>query len=78
MVVIPNVSSTLPLVGAFISPSVVVALAVTQQLFGKQFDRIAMRAYEVNGSWDDPQFKQIRLNRDKPQNNANMPEMPGD
>jgi uncharacterized protein (TIGR02099 family) len=79
VVVTPNVSATLPLVGALaINPTVGVALAVTQQLFGKHFDRIAMRTYEVTGSWDDPQFKQLIPESDSQQRNSHMPEMPGD
>ena len=79
VVVTPNVSATLPLVGALaISPTVGVALAVTQQLFGKHFDRIAMRTYEVSGSWDNPQFSQIQLNPEDAGGDAHMPEMPGD
>ncbi len=78
VVVIPNVSATLPLVGALaINPSVGVALAVTQQLFGKQFDRIAMRTYEVTGSWDNPQFRQLEEAGDPNRKNVHMPELPG-
>ncbi|MEJ2619628.1 MAG: YhdP family protein [Candidatus Thiodiazotropha sp.] len=79
VVVTPNVSATLPLVGALaINPTVGVALAVTQQLFGKHFDRIAMRTYEVTGSWDDPQFNQLSLQTDEAVRDTHMPEMPGD
>lgn len=79
VVVTPNVSATLPLVGALaINPTVGVALAVTQQLFGKHFDRIAMRTYEVTGSWDDPQFNQVTPEADATEKDAHMPEMPGD
>ncbi|MET0028977.1 MAG: YhdP family protein [Candidatus Thiodiazotropha sp.] len=78
VVVIPNVSATLPLVGALaINPSVGVALALTQQLFGKQFDRIAMRTYEVTGSWDNPQFRQLDEARDPDRKDIHMPELPG-
>ncbi|MCG8486206.1 MAG: TIGR02099 family protein [Chromatiales bacterium] len=79
VVVTPNVSATLPLVGALaINPTVGVALAVTQQLFGKHFDRIAMRTYEVTGSWDNPQFNQLSLQVDGEERDTHMPEMPGD
>jgi uncharacterized protein (TIGR02099 family) len=60
VVVIPQLSATLPLVGALaVNPTVGVALAVTQKLLGKKFDKIAQRTYEVTGSWDAPEFKQI-------------------
>jgi uncharacterized protein YhdP len=60
VVVTPQLSATLPLVGALaINPTVGVALAVTQKLLGKEFDKIAQRTYEVTGSWDAPEFKQI-------------------
>ncbi|MCU7851293.1 MAG: TIGR02099 family protein [Candidatus Thiodiazotropha sp. (ex Monitilora ramsayi)] len=60
VVVTPHLSATLPLVGALaVNPTVGVALAVTQKLLGKQFDKIVQRTYEVTGSWDDPQFKQV-------------------
>ncbi len=78
VVVIPNVSATLPLVGALaINPSVGVALALTQQLFGKQFDRIAMRTYMVTGSWDNPEFRQLEDERDPNRKDVHMPELPG-
>ncbi|MES9834676.1 MAG: YhdP family protein [Candidatus Thiodiazotropha sp. DIVDIV] len=79
VVVTPHVSATLPLVGALaINPTVGVALAVTQQLFGRHFDRIAMRTYEVTGSWDNPQFNQLAPENGEPEKDAHMPEMPGD
>jgi uncharacterized protein (TIGR02099 family) len=79
VVVTPNVSATLPLVGALaINPTVGVALALTQQLFGEHFDRIARRTYEVTGSWDNPEFKQINLDLEEPSRDVHMPEMPGD
>ncbi|MCU7906712.1 MAG: TIGR02099 family protein [Candidatus Thiodiazotropha sp. (ex Epidulcina cf. delphinae)] len=79
VVVTPNVSATLPLFGALaVSPTVGVALAVTQQLFGKHFDRIAMRNYAVTGSWDDPQFSQIVQPGEETGDDTHMPEMPGD
>jgi uncharacterized protein (TIGR02099 family) len=60
VIVTPHLSATLPIVGALaVNPTVGVALAVTQKLLGKQFDKIVQRTYEVTGSWDDPQFKQL-------------------
>ncbi|MCU7842548.1 MAG: TIGR02099 family protein [Candidatus Thiodiazotropha sp. (ex Monitilora ramsayi)] len=60
VVVTPHLSATLPLVGALaVNPTVGVALAVTQKLLGKQFDKIVQRTYEVTGGWDDPEFKQV-------------------
>jgi len=60
VVVTPHLSATLPLVGALaVNPGVGVALAVTQKLLGKKFDKIAQRTYEVRGSWDEPVFKLI-------------------
>jgi uncharacterized protein YhdP len=60
VVVIPQLSATLPLVGALtVNPTVGVALALTQKLLGKEFDKIAMRTYLVTGSWDAPEFKYI-------------------
>ncbi len=60
VVVTPHLSATLPIVGALaVNPTVGVALAVTQKLLGKQFDKIVQRTYEVSGSWDDPQFEQV-------------------
>ncbi len=55
--VIPRVSSTLPLVGAIaVNPAVGVVLAVTQELFGKQMDRIIQTQYQLTGSWDAPKI----------------------
>ncbi len=60
VVVTPHLSATLPVVGALaVNPTVGVALAVTQKLLGKKFDKIVRRTYEVTGSWDAPEFKQI-------------------
>lgn len=60
VVVTPHLSATLPLVGALaVNPTVGVALAVTQKLLGKNFDKIVQRTYQVTGSWDNPTFKQI-------------------
>ena len=81
VVVTPHLSATLPLVGALaVNPSVGVALAVTQKLLGKQFDKIARRTYEVHGSWDEPVFKLIA--KQKPpetemRNEAFKPDLPG-
>lgn len=60
VVVTPHLSATLPVVGALaVNPTVGVALAVTQKLLGKKFDKIVQRTYEVSGSWDEPEFKLI-------------------
>ncbi len=60
VVVTPHLSATLPVVGALaVNPTVGVALAVTQKLLGKKFDKIVQRTYEVSGSWDAPEFKLI-------------------
>ncbi len=60
VVVTPHLSATLPVVGALaVNPTVGVALAVTQKLLGKQFDKIVRRTYTVTGSWDDPVFTLI-------------------
>jgi uncharacterized protein (TIGR02099 family) len=59
VVVTPHLSSTLPWVGLAVNPTVGVAMAVTQKLLGKRFDKVVQRTYEVTGSWDDPVFKQI-------------------
>ncbi|MEJ2591441.1 MAG: YhdP family protein [Candidatus Thiodiazotropha sp.] len=60
VVVTPHLSATLPLVGALaLNPTVGVALAVTQKLLGKNFDKMVQRTYKVTGSWDNPKFEQI-------------------
>jgi uncharacterized protein (TIGR02099 family) len=60
VVVTPHLSATLPLVGALaVNPTVGVALALTQKVLGKRFDKIVQRTYEVTGSWDEPIFKLI-------------------
>ncbi|MEJ2465849.1 MAG: YhdP family protein [Candidatus Thiodiazotropha sp.] len=60
VVVTPHLSATLPVVGALaVNPTVGVALALTQKLLGKRFDKVVQRTYEVTGSWDAPEFKQI-------------------
>lgn len=67
VVVTPHLSATLPLVGALaVNPTVGVALAVTQKLLGKNFDKIIQRTYQVTGSWDDPKFKLIAVKKPLP------------
>jgi uncharacterized protein (TIGR02099 family) len=79
VVVTPNVSATLPLLGTLaINPTAGVALAMTQKLIGRLFDRIAMRTYEVTGSWDEPQFIQVGKQEMDARGKALMPEMPGE
>ncbi len=79
VVVTPNVSATLPLLGTLaINPTAGVALAMTQKLIGRLFDRIAMRTYEVTGSWDEPQFIQVNKSQEDTRGRALMPEMPGE
>ncbi|MES9993262.1 MAG: YhdP family protein [Candidatus Thiodiazotropha sp.] len=79
IVVTPNVSATLPLLGTLaINPTAGVALAMTQKLIGRVFDRIAERTYEVTGSWDDPQYIQINKSKQGSDGSSLMPEMPGE
>jgi uncharacterized protein (TIGR02099 family) len=78
VVVTPNISATLPLLGILANPSVGVALAMTQKLIGRLFDRIVMRTYEVTGSWDEPQFIQVGVTEEDKQGSTLMPEMPGE
>jgi uncharacterized protein YhdP len=80
VVVTPHLSATLPLVGALaVNPTVGVALAVTQKLLGKKFDKIVERTYEVTGSWDEPEFKLIGkrpLMKEKPDSDMGI-DLPG-
>ncbi|MEW8429413.1 MAG: hypothetical protein G8D61_06825, partial [gamma proteobacterium symbiont of Ctena orbiculata] len=79
IVVTPNVSATLPLLGTLaINPTAGVALAMTQKLIGRIFDRIAERTYEVTGSWDNPQYTQIDITKEGSGGSSLMPEMPGE
>ncbi|MEN8177148.1 MAG: YhdP family protein [Pseudomonadota bacterium] len=58
--VTPRVSSTLPIVGALaINPTVGVVLAVAQQLLGKQMDRITQTEYQLTGTWEQPEIKEL-------------------
>ena len=80
VVVTPHLSATLPVVGALaVNPTVGVALAVTQKLLGKQFDKIVQRTYEVSGSWDDPVFTLISkqpLSEETPESDMGI-DLPG-
>jgi uncharacterized protein (TIGR02099 family) len=68
VVVTPHLSATLPVVGALaVNPTVGLALAVTQKLLGKNFDRFIQRTYQVTGSWDDPKFKLIATKKPLPE-----------
>ena len=77
--VTPQVSSTLPIVGALaVNPTVGVALMVAQQLFGKQMDRITQTEYQLTGDWESPQI--VKLSREPAETDAAslMPDLPGD
>ena len=77
--VIPRVSSTLPLVGAIAGgPAVGVALVVTQELFGKQVDRIVQSQYKLTGSWDAPTIVRSGAAKDQTEKEKSsmMPDLP--
>ena len=76
--VIPRVSSTLPLVGAIAGgPAVGVALVVTQELFGKQVDRIIQSQYKLTGSWDAPTMVRLTSQKeDEDGTSSMMPDLP--
>jgi uncharacterized protein YhdP len=75
--VIPRVSSTLPLLGAIaISPAVGVVLVVTQELFGKQVDRIIQSQYHLTGSWDAPKIVMPARDTREQNKSGMMPDLP--
>ena len=57
----PNVSSSLPLVGALASanPMVGAALFIGTRLLDKEIDKAAARRYSVKGAWDNPQLEKL-------------------
>lgn len=66
--VTPKVSSTLPVVGAIaVNPGVGLALAVVQQVLGKEVDKITQTQYKLSGSWDDPLIEKISKETGKAQ-----------
>lgn len=56
--VTPQISSNLPLAGAFAGgPAVGAALFLAQKLVGKQFDKVTQIQYIVTGPWADPNIR---------------------
>lgn len=56
--VIPNLSSSLPVVGALAGgPGLAAAMLITHQFFGKPINKITELEYEVTGTWSEPQVK---------------------
>ncbi|MEN8166920.1 MAG: AsmA-like C-terminal region-containing protein, partial [Pseudomonadota bacterium] len=77
--VTPQVSSTLPIVGALaVNPAVGVALAVAQQLFGKQMDRITQTEYLLTGDWESPKIVKLAREPAETDEASLMPDLPGD
>jgi uncharacterized protein YhdP len=58
VVVTPQISSSIPLVGglAAASPGVGVGLWVANKLFGDDINKISRRRYSITGSWENPQI----------------------
>ena len=57
--VIPQTSSTLPLIGGLLGgPVAGVILFVTQKLFSKDLDKVAQYQYRVTGPWKDPKIEE--------------------
>lgn len=58
--VVPQVSSTLPLIGALAAgPQVALALFLADRLLGAGVDKLTRFRYRIEGSWDDPQLSPV-------------------
>lgn len=61
VIVTPQVSSTIPLVGGLAGgPGVGLGLWVAERIFGKNIDRMTRVHYTVTGSWDAPEVERVK------------------
>jgi uncharacterized protein YhdP len=77
--VTPRVSATLPILGALaVNPTVGVALAVAQTVFGKQLDSVTRTKYQLTGAWESPQIVKLGNTRAGSDTDSLMPDLPGE
>jgi len=63
-IVIPEISATLPLAGAAVAgPVGAVVVWVGQQLLGDELNKITAYGYTIKGTWDTPEIKNTKVNR---------------
>ncbi len=61
VIVIPEISATLPIAGAMVAGPAGAAIAwIGQKLVGQQINKISAFTYTVQGSWDNPEIKRDR------------------
>lgn len=64
IIVIPDLSGTLPIAGAAVAGPVGAAVVwIGQKMIGDKVNRFTALQYKVSGSWDEPQIKNQKLNR---------------
>jgi uncharacterized protein YhdP len=62
IIVIPDVSGTLPLAGAAVAgPAGAAVVWIGQKILGDKINQITALKYKVTGSWDNPQIKKQKL-----------------
>lgn len=62
--VTPELSSSLPVVGAIAGGPVVGAtVLLAERLFGDQFNKVGRVYYKVTGSWDSPVYERVKKQR---------------
>ena len=65
--VTPQLSSSLPVVGAIAGGPVVGAtVLLAERLFGDQFNKVGRVYYKVTGSWDSPVYERVKTERKSP------------
>ncbi|NIP73848.1 MAG: TIGR02099 family protein [Gammaproteobacteria bacterium] len=79
VIVTPQVSSTIPLVGGLAGgPGVGLGLWVAERIFGKKIDRMTRVHYTVAGGWDDPVVERLKKEqlRGEPSGERPRPQAP--
>ncbi len=73
VLVVPQISATLPIAGAAVAGPAGAAVAwVGQKLLGSQLNKVTAMSYTVKGSWSDPVIKKEKLSANALDNLKNL------
>ena len=73
VLVVPEISATLPIAGAAVAGPAGAAVAwVGQKLLGSQINKVTAMSYTVTGSWSDPVIKKSELSDNTLENLKNL------
>ena len=76
-IVIPNLSSTLPIAGALAGgPGLAIVMLITHHLLQEPIDKLTQFEYQVSGPWKSPEIVSVKSNKDEV--TAEMKRLPED